>query len=254
MKTLYLNVLRLIPTGLVWMALFATNIEAANTGRSSTDQPIHSQEEAVLRAGAYLGIDGLPDSVTRDPKVNSRIEIMRNSTESYLGSEFKGSAAWVVDCDQLVLDLSRVPDKKSSKYPRDFQLVIDSTSGRLLHIVSDRSDLPPDSGSMCTIEYAARPFPRLGKETYLGIPDSLPQISFLQALDECPNLALGAKRIVAVFVMYARDNITRRPVWVLHGEGMPPFNRRSPDDPRVSTRSRAVVDATTGKRIFRAFF
>ena len=143
----------------------------------------------------------------------------------------------------------------------NFMILINEKSKKLLQIVGVDSESNICIASTDVLVEAAVPFKTFG-EKYHGLPDMLPQIDFLTALDSCNCRVSEANKITAVYVLYSYDRSRYRqyegdtidviiPAWVIQIENLPPWSIHG-TKPEY-TNQRVVIDGRNGKRIVNAF-
>jgi hypothetical protein len=147
------------------------------------------------------------------------------------------------------------PNNKDAMYYRDFSILLDSESGRLLRIYARKNEsdsgilpLPPPA-------VAEQQMKNAGAEEYLGLPENIPKITFIEAIRNVFGNPETALEIIAVYVIDKRMNHEPCPVWAIDLRGIPPVPTINPGgDEKVPVRQRnhfrTVIDAETGHQLF----
>jgi len=174
--------------------------------------------------------------------VSSRLEI-----------EETGSV-WHVVLSGVEVRWPGIASERWTQYGRDFDIVIDSSSGHLLRIESVRVPSPAD----IAIDRFAPPggWACPGRNPFFaGYPDTLflPMVEVLSQLPDGPH---EAEVICARYVLESKgDSTPSRPLWVIHLLGITPvlfFGPAVDDTPcAANTQTEVIYDVRT-KRLMTA--
>lgn len=183
-----------------------------------------------------------------------RVDIVEDNTP-FLHEKVKGRKnVWLVEMKNFHLKLKTPDPDFKDRYNRNFKILIDPNNGELLRISSKFDGNDPDVGT-------ARKAERIEKEfqdniRYLGFPDTLPKISFIDALNIVQKFGVGmpynAKEIDAQYVWYSDEFRTKgepQLVWIIDLRGIPPIAPPLSDDAidiRAVNHIRYVINAETG--------
>ncbi len=238
--------------------LFVSRVQAGSVDSGSTTDSVpsaktlNSPERALGRAFEATGFVSRMDRVppaSAASSVAESISIQGDNTP-FLADSLNGREAWKVRFDQVDIRTPLAITRNDDLWDkRDFEVVLNRLGGQIITIrsVSGAPSLWPELSA----DSAARQLLNEGGERYLGLVDSLPKITFIEAL----NAAVGGKPLVAEeiigqCVMYSRKGEKPRPVWIITTRGVPPielthYSHRTSKG--VKDRYRCVVDATTGE-------
>lgn len=228
-------------SGLIGVISCATSI--------ARDSQLISSDSAQSIAGKYLGFESpghLPLAAT-----SVKLDTYTDTTTPVISKAFSGHQIWTLRYDSIYLWNSSIPRPQECRDPRNFEALVDASTGQLLRVYSvpkvvDSNLLPEENG-----EYIADQ--RKGTETWLGLPASPPPITFRQALDSAVGISrLTAKEIIGDCILMTPIGSTDTLlVWSIIGRGVPPVTISGSVEPsKYNNRERVVVDATTGRPLF----
>jgi hypothetical protein len=216
---------------------------------------IRTPEQALEQALAYAGFGEMEQFSRPDPSACATTASVFDSITPFLSEEVSGEDRWVVTFDSVYLDLDTVWSElnHARQLKKTFRFYLEPGTGRLLKIVGrynwEDSDIPPvpPAGEI------ERFFKAIG-ESYPGLVDDVPPISFHQALANVRFVQpLGAEELYAWLVMDASQGKEPHPCWVIVGRGVPPIYAIGPGTSSVSSEDRlsitcfmCKVDAATG--------
>jgi hypothetical protein len=223
---------------------------------------IDTPKGAIKRALSYSGFERLEKYPIDDTASNLvKFKVGTDTSSEFARKEIYKSKLWCVRYENVILDLENIASEVEQQYPKDFELLIDAESGSLLEVRGTASGLSRENAQRELKNEAASPFDPIG-EQYHSIPEELPKISLIRALDLCNCHPVFAKKITAVYVLYSYDHTKIRqpnadtsniliPAWVIYLDGLPPWSS-SENGPEYSNE-RVVINAMTGQRIVGPF-
>ena len=149
----------------------------------------------------------------------------------------------------VVIPYEGMAEADSRRYARDFDILLDPMTGKLLKITSrgEANEWPYLPAP--TAEEAVK---RLeGVMTLTGYPDEMP-VPFMAVLASCPHSPHLAVELEAVYVnKTTRDHSDPRPRWFVTLRGVPPFPDIGQSDGSApveqSTSVCVIFDGTTGQ-------
>ena len=182
-----------------------------------------------------------------------RVDIIKDNTP-FLHEKVKGRKnVWLVEMKNFHLKIKTPDPDFKDRYNRNFKILIDPNNGELLRISSKYDGNDPDVGTAPNAEKVEKEFPN---RKYLGFPDTLPNISFIDALNIVQKFGVGmpynAKEIDAQYVWYSDEFRTKgepQLVWIIDLRGIPPIAPPLSDDAtdiRAVNHIRYVINAETG--------
>ena len=210
--------------------------------------------EVVKKANAFTGF------VSQDEELKisqESIQLIRldDNTTPFIGEYGNNRAVWQISFSDI--NLKSIDGLKAdNRYLRNFDVFIDSTTGKILK-VSCYYDTPlPNECPELTAKVAEEQLEKVG-EQYIEIPDDVPPISFSEAFLKCPVTPFNAKEITGQYVLYSDGIRKPRPMWIISLCGIPPRPQPSFPGRKVlkmplyqRTRIRQLIDATTGSIFF----
>ncbi len=213
--------------------------------------PITSEEQAIEQASRITELGTL----TR--KITAQKSTIKDDRTPFLWKQFDGKPCWKVDFNEVSLRLkSSVPNFRD-KYVRRFSVLLDSSTGQLLSVVSLFDGKDPDlhpqpSGAAAELQLSGQ------EELYHGLPPEGPRLTFLAALDVVLSKGVGspflAKEIYGSYVIHSRSGGLKCAVWVITLNGLPAIPVDGPygDTVPVWQRNhmRNVIDDKTGVNLF----
>lgn len=216
-----------------------------------TPTPIATQSDAIARADALTHLNVLAKSATAASETLTEYDV------PFLKRDFMGKTVWRIKYDECSLKLKSAAPSIRDTFRRQFTVLIDGASGRLLSVESRYNGKAGELRPPATAEHAEKQLREDG-EIYHGLPDAEPAISFLDALDGVMAKGIGspymAKEIRGIYVMHSGQASNLRPAWVVTLRGIPPLkpHGRHAETVPVWQRDhiRNVVDAMTGKCLF----
>ncbi|MCP4703434.1 MAG: hypothetical protein GY865_02390 [candidate division Zixibacteria bacterium] len=234
----------------LFLVYFVSNAVDNKQSEKPREIPIQTKLEAIEKAESYAGF------VEKVIKDNDLIKLAKavkfeDSTTPFLGHYSSNSPVWKISAKNSYILSKSVADYKEANL-RDFDIYIDSISGKLLKIECQygTKDL-----ALCPIldKKSAEKQISDGGHKYLSIPDDRPKIDFYAALLACPYDPLSAKEILGQYVYFSYGNRPPRPVWIITLVGISPIKLFGPDSDWVPeyqlNRVRQIIDAETGKVI-----
>jgi hypothetical protein len=211
--------------------------------------PITNEVEAIKRASLLTELDTLTD------KISAQKTVVTDDRTPFLN--LSGKPCWRVDFDEVSLKLKSSVAGFRDAYVRRFSVLLDSTGGQLLSVVSVFTGKDPDLRPQ---PLAATAEAQLSgqEEIYHGLPAEGPRLSFLAALDVVLSQGVGspflAKEIYGSYVIHSRSGGPRRSVWVITLNGLPPLAVDGPHGDTVPVwqrnHMRNVIDDETGMNLF----
>lgn len=220
-------------------------------------------KKAIDIALKATGLDKVPDIL-----VSARREILAFDNTPLLHERIVGRPLWRVTIDNVTLT-SRY-EKGKNPYIHAFDVLIDAQTGQVLKVISLwPADTEPKEEVRALISTQEYDVMFRGNDQCFpgGIPEDLPQITFLSAVEKASGedftIITDAKQIEGIYVMFSPPpppNKKSRPAWVIIHHGFPPFrivpppvspgksgNSPAPTDARTVAFN--VIDATTGERL-----
>ncbi len=205
-------------TILVTAALLAFPLPASAQGEETIRGPVSSAEKALAIAEAYMGMEAGEAKRFTDMKA-LRCRKLVDTETPFLKSLSDCQSVWCVTLENyLPAHLNECEDRV--ELTRDWQICIDSASGRLLKIEGRRESIDYDSVYTLTASEAEKQLLDRGEE-YLDIPNVLPKVKadhFLVA--GCQSGALNSDIARLRYVNLRMSNFRPRPVWILFLNGM----------------------------------
>lgn len=207
---------------------------------------LSSPSDALAAAMRYTGLERsrgyqLPQSAS---DITS-LKVFRDSTTPFVADSIDGRRAWCIRIENITFD---TVTPKVFCPARDFEIWIDSASGRLLQIVS-ALDSPlyrmypqPSVGS---IEFDMG----MSREVYKGIPDEFPAVDAITALTKPKWRYPNAGRIVMNYLMYSIAGSEAKPAWSIVYRGIRPSLAESKAQEPSYSNWRYIVNARTGSVI-----
>ncbi len=197
---------------------------------------LKSKQEAVTRALEYTGFDELRN-FELDKSLNEvQLITVHDSTTPFLSDSINGKTAWAVEFENIVL--------QANASPITFTVILDAETGRLFEIRS-KYEGPPEKRPCEPSAKLAEQQLGMTIERYLGLPQTPPSVSFLQALDSAFTSPVHASLTIARYVIYSSQGRAEQPVWAISLHGLPPI----PVKHGTIDFMRSVINAETGERI-----
>lgn len=206
--------------------------------------------EVIERALLFAGF---AESTGDDKISDEEIKLIRldDDTTPFLNLRYKNKAVWQITFKGMNLKTfyNNVADMA---YDRDYDVFIDSASGKLLKITCFYDTPLPNECPQLSAKSAEEQLSNVG-EQYIEIPDDIPAISFGEALEKCPESHYKAKEVVGQYILYSDGIRKPKPMWIISLCGIPP--RPNPTHPRYKAldiplyqrnRIRELINATTG--------
>jgi hypothetical protein len=232
-------------------------LTTASAEESGSSGPVDSRVEAATLAAAYIGEQFITTDLA-ELQSAARVVTLIDSTTPFLSAFASSDRAWRVKVNNVVVAQSPMEAAGSEKL-RDFEVYIDSLTGRLLKIQCFYGDQSELAKHPISAEYAEDAISR--GEVYGSVPDEIPDVSFIEALWACGSNWPEAKAILGQYVVHqdryiqrSTGQVTATPpvaVWAISLAGIPPMNAIGydisymPDYTR--NRVRMTVNATTGR-------
>lgn len=217
-----------------------TAVSAAPPSKTLT--AITSATEAVETALAYTGFSELSQLKLGPPEELATLIVARDSITPFLADSVDGRTVWRVEIPNVILELDAWDPETAQQHPKDFVILLDSASGRLMSIRFWDSGKRPTDIREAPSKMAEDQMQLRLREKYLGFPTEVPPLSLLQVLDGSVFGSALTCRLGTVQYVYQtmRGREEVRPVWVVHLHGFAPFRGNI-------THMRTVVDAVTGE-------
>lgn len=209
---------------------------------SKTVTAITSATEAVETALAYTGFSELSQLKLSPPEELATLIVARDSITPFLADSVDGRTVWQVEIPNVILELDAWGLESALEHPKDFVILLDSATGRLMSIRFWDSGKRPTDIREAPSQMAESQMLFRSQERYLGFPSEAPSLSLLEVLDgKVFGSALTCKLGTVWYVYHTkRGSVETRPVWIVHLHGFAPFRGNI-------THMRTVVDAVTGE-------
>jgi hypothetical protein len=224
-----------------------------NKGRKAMQVqiPISNEENAIKLAKHLTNLDAISKKISAE-----RIKIVEDNTP-FLWKQFIGKQAWQVKFEDGSLKLKSAIPGFQDKYKRNFIVLLDEATGKLLKVQSKYEGEAPEMRPAPTGASAEAQL-RGDQENYLGLPTTNPHHNFLEALDLVLSKGVGspflAKEINGVYVIHTKMNSDPKPVWVITLRGLPPIPIGGPQEDAVPewqrNHMRNVIDDVAGIVLF----
>lgn len=183
-----------------------------------------------------------------------RVDIIEDNTP-FLHEKVKGRKnVWLVEMKNFHLKIKTQDPDFKDRYNRNFKILIDPNNGELLRISSKYDGNDPDVGTAPNPAKVEKELSSVAK--YIGFPDTLPNISFIDALNIVQKFGVGmpynAKEIDAQYVWYSDKYHTSgesKLVWIIDLRGVPAIAPPLSNDAigiRAVNHIRYVINAETG--------
>ena len=252
MKKIIFTVVLLLWSGAVQIAVPTDNQPASGQVDSSL-----TGAEAVLKAvKTSAGFSNLKVDVQAAMESAKQVTML-DSTTPFLAEQLNNRTALLVTLKDVPLNIEKVtgPTKTVLTGTRDFELYIDPVSGKLLKIVSTLDDYWKKLGDgeirKPLAAAAEKELRRNLHESYDGIPEQEPAISFLDALNAVVGNPVTASQIVAWYVLRTTNRRTSA-VWVIHLYGIShigAIGREKTAPIYQRNHLRSIINAQTGRLI-----
>jgi hypothetical protein len=249
MTTLLVRVLTIL-----YLATTAA-VALAQTTATTADRAswaISSAELAVSRALAYTGFADYADYSVQTENVSARL-IDLDKSGYFLFRDSCAQQVWQIVFRSVRLHHDAAAVDSNEVGERDYDVLIDSKSGRLLRIHSIKDETLKDAAdSLTVIEKKLR---LDGQTEIIGLPNSIPEHAFAGLLTSTIADPSIPNEIIAysVYVLGKEDGPKR--VWSIDMRGIPPDHSPGlPSTPGFTrpklSHFRVVWDAATGKPLF----
>ncbi len=213
---------------------------------------LSSESKAIARALVYTGFDEYSDYSMEKGNVTARLRDI-NEVNYHLLLDSCGSQVWSIDFKSVGYPEKYRNESAQKEQTRDFNILIDAETGKLLRIHSildmDKADT---SRLMKSLEQTLQSDNEAG---FVGFPDEIPEHQFLDML--CSTVADPTipNELIGYYVVYVGHKGEPKHVWSIEMGGIPPEYSpglpSTPDFPRPPlTHFRLVYDASTGKLLF----
>jgi hypothetical protein len=222
--------------------VFTDESEALNNDDGPT-----AEQQAITLATEYL-IGKRADTISPG-NLNAKctLEVFVDSTTPLLFADIRGKPVWRVSLRDFRLRRASSDDSLDMLNPRDFEIFIDQTDGKLLKIESRGENYDSSVIRKPSIQDAEREL-TIQHEKFWGFPSTAPEISFEQALGPVwgdPDLTM---EIVAYYTLNSIAASQPRPVWQIHVYGGHIYMLGHEDLPiYLRNYLRAFIDARTGE-------
>jgi hypothetical protein len=212
--------------------------------------PAQALEQALLITGFGPRMKQISTAPV-DTSVARLVTVVDDNTP-FLADSVNGREFWVVRLGVVDTRTQLAIDRGDDRWVRrNFDVTVDPRNGSLIRIQTDTRDtvLPPEVSALS----ATAQLSEIG-ERYWSFIDSLPSVTFLEALNAASECAAPiAVEILAQCVRYSGRGQTPRPTWIIVTRGVPPVEvtvRSHMADKSVRSRVRCAVDAISGDWLF----
>lgn len=221
-------------------------VSVAGTAMSADPPPkaltvITSATEAVEIALAFTGFSELSQLKLGSPEELVTLTVARDSITPFLAKSVDGRTVWQVEIPNVILELKAWDPESVLQHPKDFLILLDSATGRLMSIRFWDSGKRPMDIREAPAKSAEVQMQML-REKYVGFPTELPPLPLLKVLEDHVFGSPLTCRLASVWYVNhtMRGHEEVRPVWIVHLLGFAPFRGGI-------THMRTVADAVTGE-------
>jgi hypothetical protein len=237
----FVGLLSLITINIIYADSSNTKLQINQLNKT----PIESAIESALE---YTGFNSAKNLSLADVERTAKIVTISDDKTPFLHKMINNKPIWRLIFSDVPIKYLRTGVDSIYEYPRTFEVLIDSASGRLLkiHYIADNYDT--DISPIPPADIAEKQMQNI-HELYLGFPENPPKISFIDAYEN-NGLPLD-KEITAIYVIDSGRGVTPKPVWIIGRRGLPPMpmansgrKKNIPENQRNHVRT--IIDAETG--------
>lgn len=240
------------------LAVVVPGVCGQTIGENKKEEPVAlmSTDQAVTRALQYAGFENMKAFSRTTSSCSSSESDFVDSITPFLSDSISGSNRWLVQWDTVTLTFDTIWSEfnETNQVKKTYTFVLEAATGRLMRVYTEAADGDGITGPSFTAEEAEDRLRARGL-VYTGLVDSVPPVSFYEALGEAIFIQpLRAKEIRAWLVMLSSRGREPFPCWVIEGRGVPRISLPSapvPESQQPQQRLsgdcfRCVIDATTG--------
>lgn len=200
----------------------AVGFGQATVDSSQVTHELRSEQEALQQARIYTGFGDTASLAQTGSPEAKRINLAVDDTP-FLHSLIAGHEIWQVTFKDVVIPYEGLDPDSLPQYARDFQVLLDAKTGRLLKITSVGPATSRWKYSLPASAQASEDYARKCSLAVTGLPTAQPA-PLVKVLTKCPNTPFLAERIVAVYVdITTRDRVNPVPRWFISLRGIPPI-------------------------------
>jgi hypothetical protein len=201
----------------VVLAVSALHVASDSRPAFSVGSSIDDEATALAAVSAYTGLELSLETAADSQRIKVDKEVVTDSRTPFLSEAINGRTAWVVSVSGVVLQPEVSDDSLERANPKNFVISVDSSDGRLLRGVLFNDGVGVHERVECPVKEAEQQLHDLSGEDYIEIPEELPELTLLKALDE---IELGSPAASAWgtfrYVLHSRRNLGVKPAWVIH--------------------------------------
>ncbi len=199
---------------------------------------IKTSQEAVDKALQYTGFSKYNKINLDILKNETNVMTFSDSTTPFLAKQMDGRRVWKIQFKNISLK-SKEQIEKDGFNPRDFDVYIDSISGKLYEMRSlaeniDRVMYPEVPATM-----AEEQMKNMFFEEYISLPEKKPNVSFINSLNNVTFSIENSKLVVVKYVIYSLRGRSLNNVWIIHLHGIS-------EEPQYYYHMRSVINAEDG--------
>jgi len=169
---------------------------------------IPTAKAAISKALEYTGFDALPGFSEKNV-AEAKLEMIADCRTPFVAERMKKNDVWR-------LTFTDVPVQwHSEEVKRDFEVILDPTSGQLLSVfsisdeVGSSDTLPEPTAIIAEDELEQR------LVLFDGLPKKMPQISLIEAFSSCHLSPASAKIIRALYMNFHMRTTTHNDTWII---------------------------------------
>jgi len=222
--------------------LYISNMIACNAnagGDNIIDNcDLKSEDDAISRANLYTGFNSDKAS-TADSIICIRVDNITNDKTPFIDDLINNCPVWKILYKGIEVG------KGTDRARRDFEVIMDQASGKLLSIYS----YEPEIGKNLSCQEPEAEIAEAGWRSvgYMKPPDNLPEANFLDALDEIVFNPARVRIIRAMYVDIISDKDSVKNWWIIIARGSEvPFQSSDRGD-YGSTSLMFGIDGMTGR-------
>lgn len=212
-------------------------------------EPVSVDVDAVDRALIYVGELNVGRQNTSVIVANTRVVILEDTVTPFIGRYLHGRSCWEVPLENVSVLNNRSIRGYGADSPKDIYVYIDSLTGRLACIKLLDHGMPKDYQALRPDRISAEGQLEMQGEDYGSLPDSDPQMTFVETLDSAIGGPPVSREIDAYFILWKDLKPKMRPTWILNCYEMPPIvpSREGRSVPgKFLDHQRIFVDDSTG--------
>jgi hypothetical protein len=217
--------------------------------RRQSRPPLDTERDAKYEAIFYSGFSFLSEEQFDRGKVSVHLERMEKVKIPFIWHKYRDKPIWVVTIRDVRLYDSRMADGQEDSHRRTFTFYLDPQTRHLLRIHSKLDGVIEDYNTEPPVEIIEEQMS--ANELFLAIPDIMPPLTFLDALQHTHTSFYDCKEIIAHCVTYTsngwRDTLN---VWSIDLRGFPPEKMLSMHYDWLHEldkgHQRSIIDAVTG--------